>query len=485
MRAWQLLILAKIVAATRMLAANGSSSMAATNMFDSASGTPYIVDHSKAQAIRRWIESTDEAAARHLPLFEAALDSLTRYTQTCDIALSDACERWRYQLLRYQPRDPCGVSTALATILDLAANRLAVRALRQPRHTQCATEISSTGRQVGDYKVEAWLNTGETTRDLIRTATQLTADAHLATVKVGRFFFSGRRVSLFAPIYLSNLCVNECPYCWFRFSEEIVRRYLNVGEVVREATALAERGLSDVLLVAADYPKIITTSSLSELAQELSNQGFTVRIEVAPLTTGDYAILAKSGVQGVTLYQETYDRSLYTVYHPRGRKGAYDWRLETLDRAAEAGIKHLGLGILLGLADPVQDVARLIEHGRYLHDRFPEASLAFSLPRILHAPDGFHVPHPVDDETLIHLYCLLRLAFPTAQLVLSTRERPALRNRLVQICITRMSAGSRTFPGAYADDFPDEVAGEQFPVEDVRPVHEVKEWLCQHGFVVM
>ncbi|HLA86125.1 MAG TPA: hypothetical protein VJL29_15165, partial [Thermoguttaceae bacterium] len=185
-----------------------------------------------------------------------------------------------------------------------------------------------------------------------------------------------------------------------------------------------------------------------------------------------------AGLAGVTLYQETYDEACYRRCHPGGTKAAYDWRLEGLERAAESGVKRLGLGVLLGLADPREDVLAMIRHGLYLRERFPEGRLAFSLPRIHEAPGDFRPPFAVDDGLFVRLYCILRLTFPDANLVLSTRETPELRDRLWPVCITQLSAGSRTAPGAYGHE---ETDG-QFPVHDQRTVEEVTARLKTTGF---
>ena len=194
--------------------------------------------------------------------------------------------------------------------------------------------------------------------------------------------------------------------------------------------------------------------------------------------------MVEAGATGVTLYQETYDEGLYPSYHPRGSKALYDWRLEAYDRAAEAGMPQLGLGVLLGLADPRQDLLAMIRHGRYLQSRFPNVALAFSLPRIHEAPDGFEPYAKIDDETFIRLYSVLRVAFPSAELVLSTREAPALRNHLAGVCITRMSAGSSTSPGGYEEELSDQPTRQQFPITDDRSPGEVAQWLTTNGFDV-
>ena len=170
-------------------------------------------------------------------------------------------------------------------------------------------------------------------------------------------------------------------------------------------------------------------------------------------------------------------------------KSVYDWRLEGHDRAATAGIKRLGLGALLGLADPEEELAAMISHGLHLQQRYPDCQLGFNLPRLHATPRlpgssaAFEPPFPVDDEAFLRFYCVLRITFPTAEMVLSTRERPTLRNRLAKICITQMSAASSTAPGGYVERSDDEPSGdEQFTISDSRSVAEVIAWLKAEGF---
>jgi 2-iminoacetate synthase len=286
---------------------------------------------------------------------------------------------------------------------------------------------------------------------------------------------------LYAPLYLSSYCVNHCVYCGFRYPAQIERKQLSAAEAVEEARILHDRGFRHVLLVAGDYPQRMTTAYYVEIIGRLKELGIAPTVEIAPQTTGAYAEMAAAGVCGVTLYQETYNEELYGLYHPRGPKVSYDWRLEGLERAAEAGIRRLGLGVLLGLADPREDLRAMMRHARYLGRRFPECPLAFSLPRIREAPPEFETPYPVDDETFIRMYCALRVAFPKATLVLSTRERAELRGRLARICITQMSAGSCTSPGGYTATHQPRPLGKQFPICDHRRPAEVAASLDHAG----
>ena len=290
-----------------------------------------------------------------------------------------------------------------------------------------------------------------------------------------------RRMLLYAPLYLCSHCVNHCTYCGFRAPLRIAREHLSHELAMGEVHVLRKWGFRHILLVAGDFPRLTTPEYFAEIIRASLDRGVRSAVEIAPQATKDYRRMVEAGAVGVTLYQETYVERLYALYHPAGSKGSYDWRLEGLDRAAEAGMRRLGLGILLGLADPAEDLVALMRHACYLEDRYPDRTIAFSLPRIHQAPEGFVPPYEVDDETFVRLYCTLRIAFPRAELVLSTREPAELRNRLARICITQMSAGSRTTPGGY-DHPSDSDDGQQFPVSDQRSPAEVAQWLSEAGF---
>ena len=315
------------------------------------------------------------------------------------------------------------------------------------------------------------------TETLARRAAQVTLD-EFAVEGTNR-----RRMLLYAPLYVSSHCTNHCAYCGFRGPRRIERRHLNCSEAMHQAEILGERGFRHLLVVAGDFPRLTTTEYFAEILDALGQRGIAPAVEIAPQSTESYATLAAAGACGVTLYQETYNEELYAMYHAGGSKASFDWRRRGLDRAAEAGIRRLGMGILLGLADPTDDVVAMARHACSLQSRFPEHTLAFSLPRIHRAPAGFQTPYPVDDETFVRLYCALRIAFPRAELVLSTRERATLRNRLARICITQMSAGSSATPGGY-EDGEESPGGQQFPVDDDRTPAEIADWLRTEGFDV-
>lgn len=420
--------------------------------------------------------------------------------------LADKLERWRYQLLSHCATTSDSTGRDLAESLDLAANELARRPMRPPRCVRRAleslTKLPMRCHRPGERELaepQSLLGAEVGLDELIRRAAACTAGyfglsiasqsrrggaMESTSVQDRHSTEAAHRIVLFAPLYLSSFCVNHCTYCAFGYPRAIQRAHLDRDEVLRQAEFLRQQGLRHLLLVAGDFPKLTSIDYFAQIIKDLHGEGFSVGVEIAAQSTSSYAELVQAGACGVTLYQETYDERRYERYHLRGSKSRFDWRLEALERAAEAGMPRLGLGVLLGLGEPARDVLTMIRHGQYLRSRFPDVALAFSLPRIHDAPDGFQPSYRVDDETFVRFYCVLRLAFPDAHLVLSTREHADLRNRLAKICITQMSAGSRTAPGGYGGDGADQGNRQQFAVADHRGPAEVAQWLRDTGLEV-
>lgn len=288
----------------------------------------------------------------------------------------------------------------------------------------------------------------------------------------------GRVVQMYAPLYVSNECTNACVYCGFSRNNAIRRTTLSPQEVDAEARAIWNQGFRSLLLVSGEAPRAVSTAYFEETASRLHGLFPSLAVEIYPLDTEDYGRLGRAGVEGLTLYQETYDRDLYARVHPAGRKADYGWRLGAPERAAAAGMRRVGLGALLGLGDWRREAAALALHARWLQRHYWQTQVCVSFPRLRQAPGGFQPPHPLSDGELVQLACALRLLLPDAGLVLSTRERPAFRDGLVPICITHMSAGSRTEPGGYTH--PDE-SDRQFQVEDGRSPAVVARTLLEAG----
>ncbi len=289
----------------------------------------------------------------------------------------------------------------------------------------------------------------------------------------------GRTVQLYIPLYLSNYCVGKCPYCGFRNDRKIARHTLSLEELGREIQVIKDFGMRDLLLVAGESQKEVSIQFLCS-AVALAKKSFpSVLVEVAPLSKEDYQSLIKAGASGVTLYQETYDMAAYQQLHQKGPKADYQHRLESLDRAGDAGMRKLNTGALLGLAPWRLEGLRLGMHAAYLQTKWWQSQVSIGLPRLHNVPDDFSIPSPIDDRAFVHLIVALRVFLPDAGLVISTREPPELRARLIHLGITHMSAGSRTEPGGYS--MPGR-SGDQFEVSDHRTPKEVADTLEQLGY---
>ncbi len=288
----------------------------------------------------------------------------------------------------------------------------------------------------------------------------------------------GRVIQLYAPLYLSNECTNGCVYCGFNRANPVRRVTLAPEQVEAEADALWRAGFRSVLLVSGEAPRAVPPAYLEDVAGRLHRRFASVSVEVYPLDEDGYTRLVAVGVDGLTVYQETYDPELYARVHPSGPKADYRWRLGAPARGAAAGMRRVGIGALLGLGPWRREAAAVALHALWLQRRYWETQVCVSFPRLRAAAGGIAPPHPVPDRDLVQLACALRLLLPDAGLVLSTREEPRFRDGLAPVCITHMSAGSRTEPGGYTH--PEQAEG-QFQVEDRRSPAEVSARLAGLG----
>ncbi len=282
----------------------------------------------------------------------------------------------------------------------------------------------------------------------------------------------GRTMTLYAPIYLSNHCVNLCRYCGFAADRRIPRVHLTTDEAAAQAEYLFSKGIRHILLLTGEAPNVYGLDRVAEVARAIRGRAASVSVEIFPTDLAGYRLLADAGVDGLTLYQETYDRDLYREQHPAGPKADYDARLDAVEAGGEAGFRSLGIGALLGLGEPMVEAFYTAWHCDYLTRRFPMARVAISFPRLRPVPDGTPILHQVTDRDLVQMILVMRLLFPDADLVISTREPAWLRDRLMLLGVTRMSAGSRTSPGGYGKAAPQDPA-DQFHVDDTRSVEEV------------
>jgi 2-iminoacetate synthase len=303
---------------------------------------------------------------------------------------------------------------------------------------------------------------------------QMSQIAHQLTLQ--RF---GKTVRLYAPLYVSNFCVNGCTYCGFSTNHRFSRIRLTIEQALAEAETIAKEGFKDLLLVSSEDKKFITVDYLAELASKLRPKFSSLSVEIYQMSAKEYAKLFAAGIEGVTLYQETYDRETYRKYHPGGPKADYDYRLSAADSFGQAGMREIGLGALLGLDDWRLETLALAEHAHYLMKRYWKSRVSFSFPRLRPAKDvdsaRFNL---LSDTNLIQMILALRLCFADAGMTISTREPAYLRDQLVKLGITRMSAGSKTNPGGYSTHA-DSVG--QFEIDDSRSPAQIAAMLKSQG----
>jgi len=268
--------------------------------------------------------------------------------------------------------------------------------------------------------------------------------AHLMTQQ--RF---GKVIRLFAPLYLSNECINNCTYCGFSRDNPILRVTLSLDEVKREADALKAQGFRNILLVAGEHPKFVSTTYLRDCIAALHADVPSVSLEVGPLEVEEYRPLVAAGADGLVVYQETYNRAVYADMHTAGPKRNFDWRLETSERGYAAGFRRLGISPLYGLADWRYEAVAVAAHADYLLRNCWKSYVTISLPRLRPCAGEFQPLTHMNDREMVQLVCAFRLMYPDVGLVLSTRESAKLRAGLIPLGITMMSAGSHTEPGGY------------------------------------
>jgi 2-iminoacetate synthase len=259
----------------------------------------------------------------------------------------------------------------------------------------------------------------------------------------------GRVIRLFAPLYLSNECINNCAYCGFSRDNQILRVTLSIDEVVAEARELKAQGFRNILLVAGEHPKFVSNGFLAECVAAVHREVAGVSLEVGPMEAPEYRGMVAAGSEGLVVYQETYDRELYAQMHTAGPKRNFDWRLETPERAYQAGFRRLGIGALFGLADWRYEAICVAAHAEYLLKYCWKSQVTLSLPRLRPCAGGFQPLTALGDRQLVQLICAFRLFLPDVGIVLSTREPAHLRDGLIPLGVTMMSAGSHTEPGGY------------------------------------
>jgi len=312
--------------------------------------------------------------------------------------------------------------------------------------------------------------------------------------------YFGRTMRLFAPIYVSNECINTCKYCGFSRENPIFRVTLTQDQVETEARHLITEGFRNILLVAGEHPKFVPVDYLEESTRRLRKFVPSVSIEVAPMEVPEYKRIVDAGADGLVVYQETYDPKVYAEMHEAGPKKDYAWRLACPERGYQAGFRRIGIGPLIGLSDWRKELLCLVAHAEYLLRTCWKSFLTVSMPRLRPAAGEFQPLVHLSDREFTQAIMALRICFPQVGIVLSTREPDWLRDGLIPLGVTLMSAGSHTEPGGYTkagqDDLhltvkgrrvdlkehkiQDEATG-QFHISDVRSAAEITAVLQKLG----
>ncbi|MBV6511601.1 MAG: Cyclic dehypoxanthine futalosine synthase [Ignavibacteriaceae bacterium] len=305
----------------------------------------------------------------------------------------------------------------------------------------------------------------------------------------------GNRLVMFAPLYLTNACVNNCLYCAFRTgNKELVRRSLSLEEIRNEAEILVAQGHKRLLLVCGEHPKLASLDFVGKAIEQVyavdqnGNNIRRVNINIAPLSLDEFKVLKSFGIGTYQIFQETYHFDTYMKMHLAGPKRDFAWRIYAPDRALMAGIDDVGIGALFGLTDYRFETLALLSHAFELDTKYGIGPHTISIPRLepaINAPAALQPPHAVDDLSFKKLVAVIRLAVPYTGMILSTRERAELRRELFTVGISQISAGSRTSPGSYKEheDADKEAHAEQFQLGDHRSLDEVVADICSLGYM--
>ena len=304
--------------------------------------------------------------------------------------------------------------------------------------------------------------------------------------------FYGNRIVMFAPLYLSNYCVNGCTYCPYHAkNKHIMRKQLSQEEIRREVIALQDMGHKRLALEAGEDPVRNTMDYYLESIKtiySIKHKNGAIRrvnINIAATTVDNYRLLKEAGIGTYILFQETYHKESYLELHPTGPKHDYNYHTEAMDRAMEGGIDDVGLGVLFGLDKYRYEFAGLLMHAEHLEAAFGVGPHTISVPRLKHAddidPDQFD--NGIDDDTFAKIVACIRIAVPYTGMIISTRENQKTRERVLHLGISQISGGSRTSVGGYCEPEPEDAKSEQFDVSDTRTLDEVVRWLMEMDYI--
>jgi 2-iminoacetate synthase len=287
-----------------------------------------------------------------------------------------------------------------------------------------------------------------------------------------RYF--GNTIQLFTPMYLSNYCNNRCLYCGFNHDAQIKRYQMSLDEVENEARIIASTGLKHILILTGDAQQKATISYIQSCCDVLKQYFSSISIEIYALDTKGYEKLIQSGVDGLTIYQETYNENLYDTLHPIGPKKNYRFRLDAPQRGAEAGMRSVTIGTLLGLADWRKDIFFTALHASWLENHFPETEISIALPRIRPYYGSYQPEYQVTDQDMVQMIIAIRVFLPRCGITISTRESEFFRNNIIKLGVTKMSAGSTTAVGGHSLS---NMQHNQFEISDKRSVSQMAAYL--------
>lgn len=290
--------------------------------------------------------------------------------------------------------------------------------------------------------------------------------------------YFGRTMQLYTPLYLANYCDNRCVYCGFNADNAIERKALSLNELEREAAFIASTGLKHILVLTGESRAKSPLSYIKDCIRALRGYFTSIAIEVYALTEGEYKELIAEGVDGLTIYQEVYDKRIYAEMHPAGPKSDYRFRLDAPERGAYAGMHSVNIGVLFGLDDWRKEAFLLGLHAKYLQDNFPDVDIGVSIPRLRPNAAGFVPRHIVTDTNIVQVITALRIFLPRLGISVSTRENARFRESIIPLGITRMSAGSTTCVGGHTAG----AGNAQFEISDTRDVASVKSMLEVKGY---
>jgi len=302
----------------------------------------------------------------------------------------------------------------------------------------------------------------------------------------------GNRIVMFAPLYLSNYCVNGCVYCPYHLkNKHIARKKLTQEDIRREVTALQDMGHKRLAIEAGEHPTMNPIEYILESIETIysvKHKNGSIRrvnVNIAATTVENYKKLKDAGIGTYILFQETYHKENYEKLHPTGPKHDYAWHTEAMDRAMQGGIDDVGLGVLFGLESYRYEFTALLMHAEHLEAVFGVGPHTISVPRIRHADDidADAFKNGIDDDTFAKLVACIRIAVPYTGMIVSTRESQKCRERVLHLGVSQISGGSRTSVGGYVEPEPEEEKSEQFDVNDTRTLDQVVLWLMKLGYI--